>query len=1279
MSANTLFRSCPAGSMRCAVFLLATLPAVGHASVVARRPLERETELARAGSPVAVILVPDTLEYQELGQQLAAAIAVKTGVRLSVERAADYVSRRPRTVKPERLDRPFILVGQFWNNAVLECLYAGYFDPADAFFPGPGGWELRTVCRPFRPGHNCIVATGSDLAGCRKAAAKLLALIEGAGPRSRVPFLHRIQLVGEAEQVEADHHRHMAPILAELDRYAVFGHPQGKLWTGENPHDFLVWEDRNLATAAVLGLRFWASGDRQDAEAFKRLVLGCRQQLDRLAQAYREGRVDLMDYSGGALTIDWDLIEESDAFTDAERDQITDYLFQLAYLNRDSYYVYKCNNIPLADIDFRNRHFIAGTFWLGREADSLARNCVLTDAQQRLTEQWRADAQRYRQRLAETPFYSDGVALIHDEGGVVLRSLLMSGDLDPADGSWLRQLADCWVVNHDNLGQMTSSGTNGSSRSPAAGGEVLNVAGWLFPGEGYHWFRRRLGRWPYQPFLFYATVYGFGFPYFNYEMPPTDDGSARLKARMDGMEVLPVGEAYQAHLQRHPDLAQGGYQRLPGRYQLDAVPYTQSWKRIALRSGFEPADQYLALDGMQGMEWSYDDINAIARYDDLGQTLLKAQWDARSVESRLEMNTLLVSRGVPGAKQSVEAALATTADLGPETLLGSRAACHDDVAWTRNLFWRKNAWFLVADEVRPRNDGDHFLAQTWLSWHPFAVHGAEAMAQAGDVRFHVVGTPERSWFRAVGSAGPEGIRQQVTAKLTQGRPFTLWTLLYASGPQRPARWRLQRIAENAVLLSSAETNHDFVASTLAFTGSLALEGVRVTAERGLISTQRLTLANCRKLSVGDRALLSSPTGTTFAWDLEANRFEAGKPGFGLTPGAHPEGLEKWRTMMAQAVRKCLAVAASQPAFFPPEVSGKAGQLPGTTPLPIAAHYQLRTPVSLASSDPKGDGNDELLLYDASGKARFDYPSFRAEPVVVHLDGAGPADIAFSLDKAVAIYHRDGRLRWRQELSDTATALCVGDLDGDGREELGLSLDNYALALDHAQRRLVDEDVFRYTGLACAVGDVDGDGQREFVGITISGVNVLKPGRSQCTAAKFQSFFGTSPCRLWLRDLDGDGVPEGFLGGGGSDPACYDLKRVRCKWTFAGASVHPRDVALWDADGDGQPEMVSGGDDGFLYVAGCRDGKFRLSRSVGAGINVLAVVPGAAGGGGALAVGLETGRVLLIGRGLTPMAWAELGEPVVHLAVLRQAGRPPAILAAGSDGHAIRIELAHHGT
>ena len=56
---------------------------------------------------------------------------------------------------------------------------------------------------------------------------------------------------------------------------------------------------------------------------------------------------------------------------------------------------------------------------------------------------------------------------------------------------------------------------------------------------------------------------------------------------------------------------------------------------------------------------------------------------------------------------------------------------------------------------------------------PFEIHGAEATAQAGDVTLRVVGTPERQFCPGPGSAGPEGIRQQVTATLRQGSALRL--------------------------------------------------------------------------------------------------------------------------------------------------------------------------------------------------------------------------------------------------------------------------------------------------------------------------------------------------------------------------------------------------------------------------------------------------------------------------------------------------------------------------
>ena len=76
-----------------------------------------------------------------------------------------------------------------------------------------------------------------------------------------------------------------------------------------------------------------------------------------------------------------------------------------------------------------------------------------------------------------------------------------------------------------------------------------------------------------------------------------------LRQRVDIAEIthildaLPIGEAFHRHMQRYPDIWQGGYQRTPGRYHYDSVPSGESYKRIALRSGFEPQDEYVVMDG----------------------------------------------------------------------------------------------------------------------------------------------------------------------------------------------------------------------------------------------------------------------------------------------------------------------------------------------------------------------------------------------------------------------------------------------------------------------------------------------------------------------------------------------------------------------------------------------------------------------------------------------------------------------------------------------------------
>jgi len=1101
---------------------MATLMALACALIVGpsvaeplvRLPMGRETPIGTPGDPQAVILVPDEPEYRQIGQALAEAIDRKSGVRLAIESAATYVEDRPRVIRPGTLDRHFILLGQFWNNAVLERLYCKHFDPTDALYPGPGGSQLRTVCSPFVHGQNCIVATGSDAAGTRVAAGRLAQELVVDAKGARFGFLHFVELTGEAAQVEQTRRKALARITDNLDRYATFGHPEGLMLTGEDRRDLLVWKDRVTAMAAVFGARYWATADPRDAEAFKRLVLGCADQLEPLAKLYSEGRSDLVEYSLNALIVAWDLIEETSAFGDEERARITDTLHRLAYLNRDAYFVYKCKDIPLPEVRFWNRHQIAGTTWLGAHGEYVLRNCAPTQQQRALAREWVAHATRYIRRLSESYWYADGVQLLNDEGELVLRYALRTGEMAYVDNGSLRALADYWVANISNTSGLAASGHVASTRQAALGGEVLNAADWLYPGSGYAAFRRRQQRWPCSSFLLYMGGWqGVPVPWWNFERPPSD-GWAALSEAATGTTVLPLGRTFYDYIHANPGMWQGGYQRTPGRYTVDALPYERCFKRITLRSGFEPDDAYIVIDGLQGIEWSYDDINAIVLFDALGEHLLKSQWDARTVESRLEMNTLFVSRGRPGAKQSVASEIVHRDDR----VLSLRAREHDGVTWTRHIRWEGGPWLLICDEVQAREQSDYYLAQTWLSHHAFEIDGVQATAQAGDVTLHILGTPERALV-----ACEEGVRQTVHASLESGERIRLETLIFAEDADHPR-------------------------------GELSLP--TPAAVRPPESARPLT-----ELATRER-----PKSVLAA-------------GIGLVP-------------------------------FTPDA----------------------TPTAL--------------------------------PIGVDFDGSGERDIAVATHKAITVYRPDGSVRWRRELTNSAAALCAGDLDGDGREELGLSLFNWSMVLDHAGEAVIDEEVYRYSGIGGAFGDVDGDGAGEFVSVTASGVNVLRPGRARQTVG-FGSFLGVSPCRVWLADLDGDGALECFIGGGGSDLACYDLKAMRHRWSFADAPIHPRDAALLDIDADGSPEVLGGGEDGFIYVLGA-DGRFRFSQSLGAAITRLLPV-----GEDTLAVGLQTGSVVLVaGADLRPVARAEVAQAPIRLLLHTADG----LIAEAADARIAVVEL-----
>jgi len=1257
---------------------------------IRRLPFNRNTRIDDASGPAAVILVPDDDAYRHLGHRLSDAVFERTGVRLDVADASEYALCNPRAVRPEKLDRHFVLLGQFWNNAVLERLYCRYFDPTDAFFPGPGGWELRTVVAPFRHDHNCVVVTGSDLDGCRKAVEHLPGrIVEGA-----LPFLLEVHLTGEAAEYEARYKETMTPVFAELDKYTVYGHPEGKSWYGQrgDARHEVAFSTSNLVMAGCVGLRYWATGHRPSGEAAKTMLLAAVRDRERLERAYAEGAATLMDYGGPSFTIAWDIIEATDLFSDSERSEIDEYMHFHARTSRDAYFAMHCKDTPMDEIVLGGRHQVSGTFWLGIYGEWLKRGFEVDDEQRQFADDLQAHALVFARRMGQSYLYTGVPMFIRDETQLMLRYSLMIGETGFIENGTLAQIADYYVY------------TNGNANRYSEGRETLNAAGWLLPGNGYRWYSStRVARTGTTEFFFFVTddcyirLYGNDFqplPYYHWETPATDDGSEALKARMSGLSILPVPKPLLDFMKSRPadDYHLTSYGK---NYPTELMESEGVWKCIAFRTGLDSSDQFLLLNGIFGV-CGDPTVQAVEACEDRGRQWLKLRADAQMVDSRMDLSTLFVSDGSAGGPQSACSRLVGAADLGPFALLGTRLSHHDGVAWTRRVFWQKGGWFLIADEIDALDAGDFIIARSWHSDLVFELGEKLAIANAGDATFSILGTgatslqpadvgidiPEERqfWSKALcemrSNLGEDtGVRECAEVSLEPGEPRVFWSLLHAASPNENREYSLNQVSERAVLLREGKSG----STTMAFVGVCEGPGIRIEAEMGLLSSDRATLLGCRILEVDGESLLADTAGVSVGWDLSGNTFEAGKSGYGLSPGAMPRGLESRCESVKRAIGRLLDATPI------PKTDASAGRKPAGVSLPMLASESitLQTPVRLSSGDLQGNGNDELLLYDANGSHRFEgIPPLRVPPIAVDFDGNGRRDIVVAYGRSVIAYRRDGGVRWKANVGpirlsytpDTGNsqigATGAGDFDGDGREEVGVGMLNRVVVLDSAGSQIVDQAIQTYKATAVAFGDVDGDGANEIVVPGAIFLAVASPHAPLRLVSPPHP--GWAPCRLWLHRPEGAERPLIYVGGGMTDLACIDGKTMQVVWGFTDTATHQRDVAMLVGGPYINPVFVAATGDGFVHVVD-EHGKLVTRKRIGAGIRVLEVAN--LDGGQFLVAGLDDGRVIVTDARLDPVGEVRVSrKPIAHMAVLRRAGSTPVVVASDDTGHAARITM-----
>ena len=251
------------------------------------KDLNLTTILCENQRPQATIVVPEHEDYRALASEINARIRQCGGAGLPVA-----VNKRPSDLLP---NGHVIALGNLTNNPFIEKLYFQWFCFTDRWYPGEGGYEVRSIHNPYGTRTNVILLGGSDQRGVAEAVGRFCGLLNPRNPLS-VGWLLDVRL-GKNLLPPADKDR--TPPLLRL---------------------FVDGLEMPLGYNEVsrLGLTYYYTGDGRYAREFLASAL----RSDLLARAGH--------YYAHHNALVWDLIEESPLFTAEDRLSISNRLLEHA-------------------------------------------------------------------------------------------------------------------------------------------------------------------------------------------------------------------------------------------------------------------------------------------------------------------------------------------------------------------------------------------------------------------------------------------------------------------------------------------------------------------------------------------------------------------------------------------------------------------------------------------------------------------------------------------------------------------------------------------------------------------------------------------------------------------------------------------------------------------------------------------------------------------------------------------------------------------------------------
>lgn len=603
------------------------------------------------------------------GQMIVAAPASSRG-KAAAERLADrlrfYTDVTVLDDPPEEamLDAagPVIVIGNLADSRCVKYLYFQYFCATDRWYPGPGGFEVRTLLNPLGTGHNLVHVGYSDDAGLTDGMAVLER--ELAEP---LPYLSEISAT-------------RLPIPDNEVRKILHGVPAQFDWQVSNRFDDVM--------TGYLG---YLTGDRDLIERYCdmwQIVIDCGyEKNEKIVQTH------IFMWSRVVM---WRLLEQAGMIPERMRRPIVQFVYEWAGSGEGwrqvDKHAYQTPHFP------RHNHATIAALGLVYTADYFRRH----DPECKEVSLWQQFADGVFSPYVNGSWkpYCDG--LCHGwwmTGPTVLDYGLMDPQQRFFRNGGARLAAECAVAVVNNAGWMPSAGD--SDMLGAFPGFNLRAAAAYYGDGTYHYvhamapeYRRLYPMWGVIPAL--RTF---------------DTGLEPVKpADHIGIKVIALDPLIREAWKHEPELANDAYGPEPEDNALPAK-HSRYFDKIAIRTGWDFDDDYLLLDGLGGKKTphSYSDAMCVHDYARFGVSCIVTEDLIFFPEPESHSLVTITRDGVAGFIPCFAELESAQTDPEGNSYVRMRLNGYSGADWIREVLVQKGCCAVFHDTVIAREAGAYSL------------------------------------------------------------------------------------------------------------------------------------------------------------------------------------------------------------------------------------------------------------------------------------------------------------------------------------------------------------------------------------------------------------------------------------------------------------------------------------------------------------------------------------------------------------------------------------------